>query len=143
MSYNDHAVFLGFDFGVKHIGVAVGQLLTRSARPLRTIKVTTQLECYWRQIDILLNQWNPVALVVGLPLNMDGSAQRLTVLVQDFVAQLNARYQLPVHTNDERLTSVAAKEQLFTEGQYKALVKERIDMIAAQLILQDWLINYR
>lgn len=143
MSYTANAVFLGFDFGVKRIGVAVGQLLTRSARPLLTIQVGSEWDCVWKQIDDLLNKWNPVALVVGLPLNMDGSTQSLTFVVQDFVNQLSRRYGLPVHTSDERLTSTDAKEQLFITGGYKALVRGRVDMMAAKLILQDWLISYQ
>jgi putative Holliday junction resolvase len=142
MTYSAKSAFIGFDFGTKKIGVAVGQLLTRNARPLATLRYTKAGELPWPQICSLLSRWQPSALIVGVPLNMDGSEQSLTVAARNFANLLATRYQLPVYSHDERLTSVSARSQLFANGGYKALQQGQVDMVAAQLILQDWLWHY-
>lgn len=129
---------LGFDFGTKYIGIAVGQTITKSSRALTTVKAKEGVPA-WDQVDVLIKNWRPDALIVGIPLNMDGTEQRLTQLARQFADLLRERYQLPVYEMDERLTTVEAKEQLFSQGGYKALQKDRIDSQAAQLILQSWL----
>jgi putative holliday junction resolvase len=131
-------VLLGFDFGTKHIGVAIGQTITQSARALTSLKAAHGIP-KWELVDALIKTWLPDALVVGIPLNMDGTEQHLTCLAKKFADLLRERYQLPVYDMDERLTTVAAKEQLFAQGGYKALDKKNIDSLAAQLILQNWL----
>lgn len=131
-------ILLGFDFGTKHIGVAVGQTITQTARALTSIKATAGIPD-WMQVDELINTWRPEAFVVGIPLNMDGTEQPLTQLAKKFANLLRERYQLPVYDMDERLTTVAAKDQLFSVGGYKALDKKNIDSMSAQLILQNWL----
>ena len=130
--------YLGFDFGMKYIGIAVGQSVTRSATPLTTLKATNG-QPDWSKLQTIIAEWQPTALVVGLPLNMDGSEQVVTAHAKRFANRLNGRFQLPVHVVDERLTTVEAKQQLFEEGGYKALQKTNIDSYAAKLILESWL----
>lgn len=129
-------VLLGFDFGEKRIGVAIGQELTRTARGLTTL-TSRNRQPDWEAIRALLEQWQPHALVVGRPLHLDGSEVPITHLATRFGNRLMGRYNLPVYTMDERLSSYEAEQQLGEEqGRY---TKEEIDMRAAQNILQSWL----
>jgi putative pre-16S rRNA nuclease len=132
---------LGFDFGTKYIGVAVGQLITKTATPLTTVSNTAG-NPDWDKVSQLTQQWDAQALVVGIPLNMNGTAQMLTELAQDFVQALQNRFPIPVYTVDERLTTASAKSELFEHGGYKALSKTNIDQNSARIILEQWLKNY-
>lgn len=134
------ATLLGFDFGMKRIGVAIGQTVTKTARPLGMIKANQGIPA-WDSISKLIKTWQPDAFVVGIPLNMDGTEQPLTLAAKQFADRLHERFQLPVFGMDERLTSIEAKARLFESGGYKALQNTSIDSIAAQLILQNWLTN--
>jgi putative Holliday junction resolvase len=129
---------LGFDFGMRKIGVAVGQTVTKTANPLTQLKAENG-EPTWEQIAALIKQWNPFALIVGRPLNMDGTTQPITFAAEEFAKMLASRYTLPVHLVDERLSTVAARSQLFEKGGYRTLSKKNIDETAAQIILQEWL----
>jgi putative Holliday junction resolvase len=131
-------VLLGIDFGMKRIGIAVGQTVTQTARPLETIKATDGIP-HWERFDKLIKTWQPDALVVGIPLNMDGTTQPLTAVAEQFAESLRVRYKLPVFGIDERLSTKDARERLFREGGYKALQDGQVDSVAAQLILQNWL----
>ena len=128
-------VLLGFDYGKKRIGVAVGQTLTRTASALTTIAVHNGRPD-WEAITRLFDEWKPLALVVGRPCNMDGSEHELTKAARRFGNQLAGRYNLPVHDVDERLTSFEAEMELRSEGRRG---KQAIDPVAARLILQTWL----
>jgi len=138
MAKHPPEILLGFDFGTKRIGVAVGQIITQTARPLDTIKANNG-EPQWDSLNKLIKTWQPDALIVGIPLNMDGTEQFITQKARQFADQLAEHYQLPVHGVDERLTTKAAREYLFNEGGYKALQQGQVDSVAAQLILQTWL----
>lgn len=139
---------LGFDYGIKSIGVAVGHVTTRLAQPLTAIHVFNN-EPDWPQLNRLINEWQPTALVVGLPLNMDDSVNAMTDAAKRFGDRLAGRYNLPVHMVDERLTSVAAKNALLEAGvalrprvwskKSKRNSKSRVDQLAAQTILQAYL----
>lgn len=131
-------IVLSFDFGMKRIGIAVGQTATQTANPLPIISAKQGVPD-WQQMAKLLKTWQPIALIVGLPLNMDGTEQSITIAAKQFAEQLKERFFLPVYTVDERLTTVAARTQLFEEGGYRHLKKQSVDSVAAQLILQDWL----
>ncbi len=135
--------FLGFDFGTKRIGVAVGQTLTHTARPLATLAADkgTLTNSARAQLDKMLTTWQPDALVVGIPLNMDGSEQTVTQRARTFARWLADYTQLRVYEIDERLTTRAAREQIFSEGGFRALQKAEVDSFAAQIILQNWLIT--
>jgi putative Holliday junction resolvase len=132
-----HNILIGFDFGMKRIGVAIGQTITKSARPLDTIFAKEGIP-NWDALNKLIKKWMPDALVVGIPLNMDGTDQRITEQARLFVQSLREHYQLPVYEADERLTTKDARERLFNEGGYKALQDGQVDRVAAQLILQTW-----
>src|SRR6185437_7866395 len=101
-------VFLGFDFGYKRIGVAVGQRLTNSARPLPTIDAKLGVP-NWKVIEKLIHQWGPEALIVGIPTCIDGSELYTTAAARRFAEQLTTHYSLPVHLVDERLSTVEAR----------------------------------
>lgn len=131
-------LILGFDFGLKHIGVAVGQSYTCTARALTSIAAHKGIP-NWDDITQLIQTWQPQTLVVGIPLNMDGTEQPLTHSARRFAAELKKHFQLPVYTMDERLSTVEARSRLFAEGGYKALNKKAIDSLSAQLILENWL----
>lgn len=125
---------LAFDYGDKHIGVAVGQTLTSTANPLETIRVTSA-NPDWNAISRIVKTWRPDALVVGLPLNMDGTEQKVTQRARRFGDQLLGRYRLPVHLVDERLTTREARDRLASEGR----AGSDDHPVAAQIILESWL----
>jgi putative Holliday junction resolvase len=133
-------ILLGFDFGTKRIGVAVGQTVTQSARPLTTLKAENG-KPHLETLAKLIKIWQPTALIVGIPLNMDGTEQPLTLAARRFAEMLRNQFKIPVHEIDERLTTKAARESLFEDGGYKALQNGQVDAVAAQLILQNWINN--
>lgn len=135
------AILLGFDFGKKRIGVAIGQTLTQAARPLATLSAKDG-EPSWNEIEKLIKKWKPGALVVGIPINMDGTDQWISDAARQFAANLRQHFQLPVHETDERLTTKDAREQLFTKGGFKALSDGQVDSVAAQLILQNYFAEF-
>jgi putative Holliday junction resolvase len=135
-------ILLGFDFGMKRIGVAIGQTITRTARPLQVIPAK-QGQPSLQTLRKLMEQWQPQALVVGIPRNMDGTEQPISHSARQFAQMLRDQFQLPVYETDERLTTKDARERLFKEGGYKALQHGQVDCVAAQLILQTWLADYQ
>lgn len=130
--------FLGFDFGEKYIGVAVGRLPTRLAQPLDTLSASHG-QPDWTRVSRLIEGWRPDALVVGLPLNMDDSENALTAAARRFGNRLRGRYNLPVHMVDERLTSAVARQDLIDAGVAPRRLKSKVDKLAAQTILQAFL----
>jgi len=132
---------IGFDFGTKSIGVAIGQTITATASPLAAIKAKEGIPD-WQLIEKLFAEWQPEQLVVGLPLNMDGTEQPLTQRAKKFGNRLHGRFGLPVAFQDERLTSTAARESLFTEGGFRKLEKGLVDSQAALIIVEDFLNGY-
>jgi putative Holliday junction resolvase len=130
--------FLGFDFGMKNIGVAVGQEITHTASPLTVIKAREGIP-NWDQIQALITEWQPHQLIVGLPLNMDGSEQEMTAAARRFGNRLNGRFHLPVDLQDERLSTFEALEQLGIKSKMQSNNRDDVDRISAQLILQSWL----
>lgn len=131
-------VYLGFDFGYKRIGVAVGQRITASARPLTTIDAKAGIP-NWDIIQKLIGEWRPEALIVGLPTCIDDSELYTTPAAKGFARQLRKRFSLPVHLVDERLSTVEARAQLFAEGGYRKIKQSQIDSFAACIILEQWL----
>jgi putative holliday junction resolvase len=129
---------LGFDFGMKNIGVAVGQELTHTASPLTVIKAREGIP-NWEHIQALLDEWRPQKLIVGLPLNMDGTEQEMTAAARRFGNRLNGRFHLPVDWQDERLTTFEALDQLGIQSKMQSNNRDDVDRISAQLILQSWL----
>lgn len=121
---------LCFDYGDKRIGVAVGQNLTATATALETI-VSRRGRPDWRRIAILIRDWEPHALIVGNPLNMDGSRQPVTDAADRFARQLAGRFGLPVYRADERLSTFEATQRTGMDS--------GVDAVAAQVILETWL----
>jgi len=125
---------LGFDFGPRKIGVAVGQRVTGSASALTTVR-SRRDKPDWERIGQLVSEWRPQAAVVGLPFNMDDTEGEVAPGARRFARQLQGRFGLEVHLVDERLTSLEAQRQL---GKC-ATSREAIDDMAAILILETWL----
>lgn len=128
---------LGFDYGPAKIGIAVGQTVTGTASPAGTLRAVRQ-KPDWSGIERLIDTWQPEALVVGLPHNMDDSESEIAAKARRFSRQLAGRYRLPVHLVDERLTSLAARQQLERPKNI-----EQLDAFAAKLILETWLSEHR
>jgi len=136
------ATVFGFDFGKKRIGIAVGQTITASARPLDTVRVQNG-EPDWEAIGRLIQSWRPAQLIVGLPTQLDDSEHPLAAAVRHFAAELHRRYALEVHLVDERLSSHEAAHIAVAAGgrgePRSQAAKESLDRIAAQVILETWL----
>jgi|TARA_B110000908_G_C10212597_1_gene431041 putative Holliday junction resolvase len=130
-----HKRLLGFDFGLKQIGVANGQTLTSSATGLMILKAVDGIP-NWAQVEKLLKDWSPDLVVVGLPLNMDDSESELSGRARKFARRLQGRFSVEVEMVDERLTSREAKSIGRDQGTQDLT---KIDHIAASLILQSWL----
>jgi putative Holliday junction resolvase len=130
--------YLAFDYGEKYIGVAAGSRHTRQAQALTTLRGSAKYPD-WTGISRLIEQWQPDALVVGLPLNMDGSDNPMTRAARAFGQRLRDRYNLPVHMVDERLSTLAARDILNEAGVPMRRHKARLDQLAAQTILQAFL----
>lgn len=128
---------LAFDFGTKRIGVAVGNTLLRRANPLTTID-DEKTAARFAKIQKLLDEWQPCALVVGLPSNDNGTPHELTALCRRFANRLKGRFNLQVIMADERYTSLAASAQLNEQGIHGRKQKALIDQYAAQQILQAY-----
>jgi putative holliday junction resolvase len=127
---------LGFDYGLRRIGVAVGQTVTGTANPLTTLRARNGVPD-WDAVRALVEEWRPVAAVVGVPRHADGSDNALTPRATRFARQLEGRFGLSVHQVDERLSSHAAGQALEREG--RRHTAEDIDSMAAARILEDWL----
>ncbi len=125
---------LGFDYGRRRIGVAVGQRLTQSATPLTTVRARDG-KPDWAAVARLIDEWKPGALVVGIPYHMDGAEQDMTHAAKRFCRQLEGRFRLPVHQAEERLSSWVVENRLSAREQ----ANTDIDAMSAQVILQDWL----
>ncbi len=125
---------LAFDFGTRRIGVALGNSLTRSARPLEVIDEQT-VDRRFARIATLLGQWEPQRLVVGRPCHPDGTPHEMTARCERFARQLHGRFGLPVATVDERYSSVASDE-----GPRPG---EPDDALAAATILRQYLDEQR
>ncbi|AGV12545.1 TPA: Holliday junction resolvase RuvX [Haemophilus influenzae] len=128
---------LAFDFGTKSIGCAIGQSITGTAQALPAFKAQDGIP-NWEAIEKCLKEWKPDVVIVGLPLNMDGTEQNLTLLARKFANRLQGRFGVNVHLQDERLTTTQARSEIFERGGFKALKKGKVDGISACLILESW-----
>jgi putative Holliday junction resolvase len=131
---------LGFDFGLRRIGVAVGQFTTMTASSLDT--VTHGKTPDWAAIGRLVREWKPVHLLVGLPLGPEGEETRMSRAARKFGALLHSHYSLDVSFADERLSSRAAESrfaELRSQGTLKKKHARQLDAMAAQIILENWI----
>ncbi|HCR3984571.1 TPA: Holliday junction resolvase RuvX [Kluyvera ascorbata] len=128
---------LAFDFGTRSIGVAIGQRITGTARPLAAIKAQDGTPD-WNVIARLLKEWQPETVIVGLPLNMDGTEQPLTARARNFANKIHGRFGVPITLHDERLSTVEARAGLFEHGGFRALNKGSVDSASAVVILESY-----
>lgn len=130
-------ILLAFDFGTQSIGVAVGNEVSFSIAALKALKAKDGVPNAM-ELDLVFSEWSPDAIVVGLPLNMDGSYQEVTYKAKKFGNRLAAKFRLPVFFKDERLTTKAAREMLFAKDGYESLEKGCVDSYSAVLILEGF-----
>lgn len=131
---------IAFDFGLRRIGVAVGQEITRTARPLGVVRNGPDGPD-WPRIEKLVREWEPARIIVGLPLTADGYSSDITRASDAFAVELG-RYGIAVSKVDERYTSIDAQELLKEKrasGLSGRISKEMIDSAAAALIAERWL----
>ena len=141
MTAGSSGTFLGFDYGQRRIGVAVGDTVTGHARPLPALRNNRDPD--WTALERVIKEWRPQACIVGLPLDLDGNDQPITVQARGFAEQIRSRFGLTVHLCDERLSSRAADDELRnarSSGQLNRRVRSGDrDGVAARLILEQWL----
>jgi len=134
---NKYLSIMGFDFGTKRSGVAMGQRITGTANGIGCISARDGIP-NWEQLDKLVDEWKPDAFVVGLPINMDGTASEMSRRANKFSNRLCARYARPSFTIDERLSTFAAKEEAKAQGHKGHYKSDPVDALAAQFILESW-----
>ncbi|MFT3962667.1 Holliday junction resolvase RuvX [Propionivibrio sp.] len=128
---------LAFDFGTKRIGVAVGELELAQTHPLATIR-DERNDRRFAEIAALIGEWQPVRLVVGLPVALDGTPHEMTARCTRFANQLRGRFRLDVDYAEERLSSAEAEERLRESGYNARGARDHLDTLAAQIILQSY-----
>lgn len=135
-------IILGIDFGLKRIGLAIGQHITGTASPLETLQLGTSAPRV-NLLDPIIRQWKPDAIVIGYPLHADQSESELSNVIKHFAENLKAHSGLPVYLEDEYLSSHEAQNLLREQRQSghkpRKNQKTDIDKLAAVLILQRWL----
>ena len=139
-SLSTSGVVMGFDYGRRRIGIAIGQTLTGTASALETLNARDG-KPDWDRVTEIIAQWQPQAVVVGIPCHLDGSLSDISREAERFARQLEGRYKLAVYREDERLSSreaesIVAKKR--SAGQMKQKAADT-DRLAAQIILQAWL----
>ena len=135
MSTRAIATALGFDYGAKRIGVAIGQTLTRTATPLTTLPARAG-QPDWTVVARLIAEWQPDCVVIGMPITTDGAPHPLAAAIERFARRVQGRFGLPVSYVDERLSSHAAAAE-------RASKHDPIDALAARIILETWLSEAR
>ncbi len=127
---------LALDVGERKVGVARAHLIARIAEPLTTLQNTEHFD---DELQALLKKHDPSELIVGLPRGLDGQETPQTAYVRNFVTKLEGYVTIPIHLQDEAVTSIHAREIL--ESKKKQYTKEDVDALAAMLILDDYLLN--
>lgn len=128
-------IILGFDFGTKNLGVAVGNLLTETAQPISILKVTNN-QPDWNDIEKLIRDWQPDAFIVGIPYTMDGTETEHIKIIRKFMNRLHGRFGLPVYEIDEAYSSSQSEQYLKPSKKGK---KGSLDAISAAIIIERWL----
>ena len=131
---------IGFDYGTSWIGIAVGQTLTAQARPLSAIK-SFKRSPNWEAISLLLSEWKPQKLIVGLPTSDYSETQYMTDKASRFSRQLHGRFHIDTQLIDERLTTREAYTIAIASRKRKS--KSEIDSLSAVLITETWLREYQ
>ena len=125
---------ISFDFGTKKIGVAVGQTKTRTSSPLEVI-FNKNNATDWKRIHLIIEEWKPELILVGKPLNMDGTDSDIMKIVNNFFKKLNKTTNIRCEYVDERLTSFEARQNL------SEIKTDLVDAHAAKILIDHWLTN--
>ena len=134
---NSPRVVMAFDFGLRNIGLAIGQEVTRTAHTFYSIKADDGIP-RWLELDTIVEDWKPHLFVVGDPLNMDGSISKIKTKSDNFASKISSRYNVPFELMDERLSTREAKDRLKTKGtEFKESAADK-HSLSAQIILEDW-----
>jgi putative Holliday junction resolvase len=137
LPYPQRGTVLGFDYGLKRIGVAVGEFGLAITHPLETIRAESN-EQRFAAIARLVTEWKPVLVVVGLPSHLDGTEHEMSAQCRRFARRLEGRFGVRTALADERLSSAAASEYLSEAGVRGRKQKDMLDQVAAQQILQTF-----
>lgn len=129
---------LSFDFGLRWIGCAVGQTLTGTASPQASLQAKDGIP-RWEDIDKLMTEWKPDAVVVGLPLNMDGSVSEMSQRAKKFGNRIHGRFGVAVHFADERLSSFEARGDIIDDTGSRDFKNQSVDSRSAAIILESWM----
>ena len=134
--FKGSGVVMSFDYGLRNIGIAIGQSITKSASTFYAIKAKEGVPD-WIKLDSIIDEWEPSLFIVGDPFNMDGTKSEFQKKIAKFSAELKKRYEIELHMIDERLTSKEAKERIKDKGDG---IKDSANKysISAQIILEDW-----
>lgn len=138
MMSNRHETVLAIDFGLRNMGIAVGNTLSGTAQPLAVINAREGVPD-WAALSQLLDEWRPQRVLVGLPLNMDGTHSELAQKAEKFARRFEGRFGMSVTMVDERLSSREAKNDALAAGHHGDFSAEPIDHHAAAIILTTWL----
>lgn len=130
--------YLCFDYGLKNIGVAIGNTLTKEARPI-TILGAVNGKPRWDELEALVEEWQPAAIIVGSPIDEDGRPTELSAKAAKFARQIEGRLGLTARLHDERFSSKEAKLRAKESGHKGDFMKQPIDDWAAAIILESWL----
>lgn len=130
-------VIVAFDFGLKHIGMAVGQEITNTAQTFYSLKAESG-EPNWDELDIIVRDWQPKLFVVGNPINMDGSDSDMKEKSDKFSNLIRQRYNIPVELMDERLSTREARERMKSDSGHFVDASADTHQISAQIILESW-----
>jgi len=136
-------IILGFDFGTKHIGVAIGQTITQTASPVTTLSAKDGIP-NWEEIARLITQWKPTILIVGIPLNMDDTVQLMTFRARRFMQRLQTKFKLPTFAVDERLSSweAANSHDAFSGKRKKVKIGDKtLHAKAAAILIEQWMLD--
>ncbi|MEQ5835807.1 Holliday junction resolvase RuvX [Marinobacter sp. NFXS9] len=128
---------MGFDFGTRRIGIAVGQEMLGTAKPVAMLKARDG-QPNWDEIAKVVEEWQPNLFVVGLPLNMDGTESEMCLRARKFGKRLHGRFHHPVDMVDERLSSFEAKGEVMARGGSRDFGTHGVDDLAAVIILETW-----
>lgn len=129
---------LAFDYGLRTIGAAVGQSLTRTATELNPIKANDGVPKDWAHIEKLLKEWQPDLCIIGLPLNMDGSRSEMSDRAEKFARRIDGRFNMKTEMMDERLSSFEARGEIIEKTGSRDFKQQNIDSLSAKIILESW-----
>lgn len=132
--------FVAFDFGMKNIGIAVGQNITYTVSPLFSIKAKYGVPNFLH-LKKVFEEWIPKKAIVGLPLSMDGGYQNITLMAKNFGYKLQKYFKVNVEMYDERLSTRESYSILSNGNIFKKIKKSSIDAVSASIILESWMYN--